>query len=378
LKLESVEFRVTNDPAAAAPIDHELRVPESRREPLREVLDRLDAVQDIALTTHVNADGDGAGSEAALAGWLLDRGKRVAIANPTPFPDRFAYLLPDGVELLAPGAAQDSRVGRAELLAVLDTGEPGRIGRVAKHLRDDAVVVLDHHPRSDRGIPGPGVRDSTACATGELIFDLLAMAGVRAWNESMIQGIYAAIETDTGSFRFSNTTPRTHAIAAELLRLGLDPEVAYRRLHATMPIERIAMIRLALEGLDRDPDLPITWITVPREVTHDMGATPDDLDGVQEFARNVEGTEVAIMFRQTLDGATKVSLRSNGDVDVNTIARQFGGGGHVKAAGALVGAPLESTRPRILEATRKAVRAALADAGPPDRRDGDQPDRHEP
>ncbi len=354
---------MTTDPAAAAPIDHVLRVPESRREPLREVLARLDAVRDIALTTHVNADGDGAGSEAALAGWLLQRGRRVAIVNPTPFPDRFAYLLPDGIEVLGPGAALDSRASDAGLLVVLDTGEPGRIGRVAKHVREDAVVVLDHHPPAHGGIPGPGVRDPAACATGELIFDLFATAGVTDWTGAMVRGVYAAIETDTGSFRFSNTTPRTHAIAADLLRRGLDPEAAYRRLHATVPFERIAMIRLALGGLDRDPDLPITWITVPREVTHDMGATADDLDGVQEFARNVEGTEVAIMFRQTLDGATKISLRSNGDVDVNAIARQFGGGGHVKAAGALIGGPLESTRPRVLEATREAVREALARDG---------------
>jgi phosphoesterase RecJ-like protein len=326
------------------------------------VLDRLEAVDDIALTTHVNADGDGAGSEAALGGWLIERGKRVAIINPTPFPDRFAYLLPAGVEVLSPGAMLDSRAAAADLLVVLDTGEPDRIGRVAKRVREDAVVVMDHHPRSDDGIPGPGVRDPTACATGELVFDLFAEAGVTAWTESMVQGVYAAIETDTGSFRFANTTPRTHAIAADLLRRGLDPEAAYRRLHATVPFERIAMIRLALGGLEKDPELPITWITVPREVTHDMGATPDDLDGVQEFARNVEGTEVAIMFRQTLDGATKISLRSNGDVDVNTIARQFGGGGHVKAAGALIGGPLESTRPRVLAATREAVRQDLADA----------------
>lgn len=350
---------MTTEPAAETPIDDILAVPDLRREPLLEVLQRVEAADDIALTTHVNADGDGAGSQAALAGWLLDRGKRVAIVNPTPFPDRFAYLLPGGVEVLAPGTALDSRARSADLLLVLDTGESDRIGRVARHVRDDAVAVIDHHPPSPESIPGPGVRDPSACATGELIFDLFRLAGTEPWNGSMVQGLYAAIETDTGSFRFANTTPRTHAIAADLLRRGLDPEAAYRRLHATVPLRRVAMLRLALEGLEKDPGLPITWITVPREVTHEMGASADDLDGVAEYARNVEGTEVALLFRQTLDGATKVSFRSNGDIDVNAIARQFGGGGHVKAAGALIGGPLESTRPRVLEATREAVRELL-------------------
>lgn len=350
---------MTTEPAAPTPIDDILTVPGPRRDPFLDVIRRIEAADDIALTTHVNADGDGAGSEAALSGWLVGRTSRVSIVNPTPFPDRFEYLLPDGVDVLEPGTALDSRVAEADLLIVLDTGEAGRIGRVARHLKADAVVVIDHHPTSAESIPGPGVRDPSACATGELIYDLFALAGVEAWSRAMVEGVYAAIETDTGSFRFSNTTPRTHAIAAEMLRRGLDPEEAYRRLHATVPIERIAMIRLALEGLDTDPELPITWITVPRTVTHEMEASADDLDGVADYARNVEGTEVALLFRQTRDGSTKVSFRSNGKVDVNAIAREFGGGGHVKAAGALIRGPLESTQPRVLEATRTAVREAF-------------------
>ncbi|MFO7893278.1 MAG: bifunctional oligoribonuclease/PAP phosphatase NrnA [Longimicrobiales bacterium] len=333
-----------------------LAVPAHRRDDLAVVLELLDAVDDIALTTHVNADGDGAGSEAALASWLLAQGKAVAIANPTPFPDSFRYMLPEGVELPEPGAELDSRVRAADLLLVLDTGEPGRIGRVAKLVREDAVAVLDHHPPAADGIPGPGLRDPSACATGELVFDLFVQADAREWSDAMVQGLYAAIETDTGSFRFSNTTPRTHAMAADLIRRGIDPEEVYRRLHATVSIERVRMLRLALNGLDTDPHLPITWITVPRQVTHEMGATADDLDGVVEYARNVEGTEVALIFRETLDGATKVSFRSNGGVNVNAIARQFGGGGHVKASGALVGGPPDEVRPKVLEAVRNAVR----------------------
>lgn len=340
-----------------------LAVPDDRRDPLFELLDILDDAANVVLTTHVNADGDGAGSQAALAAWLLGRGKKVSIANPTSFPSRFAYLLPDAVEVLEPGSALDARVRNADVVLVVDTGEPRRIGRVAKHLPDGRVMVLDHHPSADGGIPGPGLRDPSACATGELVYDLFDLAGDE-WDEAMVQGVYVAIETDTGSFRFSNTTPRAHAIAADLLARGVDPESVYRRLHATVPVERIQMIRMSLEHLETDPELPITWITVPREVTHDMGADADDLDGVADYARNVEGTEVAITFRETRDGATKISFRSNGSIDVNAIAREFGGGGHVKAAGALMGGPVETTRPRVLDAVRRAVRAAQGPGQP--------------
>jgi bifunctional oligoribonuclease and PAP phosphatase NrnA len=333
-----------------------LAVPADRQSDLRRVIGAVDDATDIVLTTHVNADGDGAGSQAALAGWLLRRGKRVAIANPTGYPDAFRWLLPDSVDLLEPGTGMDLRVRDADLVMVLDTGEHRRIGRVAKHLPEDRVVVLDHHPPGEDGIPGPGLRDPAACATGELLYDLFALSGEAHWSDAMIHGVYVAIETDTGSFRYSNTTPRAHAIAADLLARGVDPEAVYRRLHATVPLERIEMIRMALETLETDAHLPITWISIPRNVTHEMGATPDDLDGVAEYARNVSGTEVAITFRETLDGATKVSFRSNGETDVNAIARQFGGGGHVKAAGAVIGGPMDTTRPRVLEAVRRALR----------------------
>ncbi len=345
-------------------MDELLAVPDHRRGPLEELMRRIEEAHDIALTTHVNADGDGAGSEAALAGWLLGRGKAVAIANPTPFPDAYRYMLPAAVDVAELNAGVDSAVRNADLLLVVDTGEPGRIGRVARLVREDAVAVLDHHPPHADGIPGPGLRDPSACATGELVFDLFALAGVESWAESMVQGLYAAIETDTGSFRFSNTTPRTHAIAADLIRRGVDTEDVYRRLHATISMARLEIVRLALNELERDPDLPITWITVPRTVTHDMEATTEDLDGIVQYPRNVEGTEVALVFRETRDGSTKISLRSNGRVDVNAVARQFGGGGHVKAAGALVNGPVAEVRPRILDAVRDAVRADLAKETP--------------
>jgi bifunctional oligoribonuclease and PAP phosphatase NrnA len=332
-----------------------LAVPPHRRDPLARVVEILGGASTVALTTHVNADGDGAGCQTALASWLLGRGKRVTIANPTVFPDRYRYLIPDSVELMEPGPELDARVRNADVVVVLDTGEPRRLGRVAKHLPEGRVIVLDHHPAGDDGVPGPGLRDDTACATGEILYDLFQMAGTEPWTDTMSHGVYVAIETDTGSFRFSNTSSRAHAIAADLIRRGVDPEQVYRRLHAIMTMSRIRMIRRSLDTLQRDPDLPITWITVPREVTHEMGASADDLDGIADYARNLEGTEVAITFRETLEGGTKISFRSNGNVDVNAVARQFGGGGHVKAAGALISGPVEANVHRVLEAVRNAL-----------------------
>ncbi|HEX6939966.1 MAG TPA: bifunctional oligoribonuclease/PAP phosphatase NrnA [Longimicrobiales bacterium] len=334
-------------------------VPDARRPALGRVLEALDAARRVVLTTHVNADGDGAGSEAALAVWLAARGKTVAIVNPTPFPSTYLHLLAD------PAAVADFGTGRAEralrdadLVAVLDTSEPKRLGRMAKAVAERPAVVIDHHPPGEAIVVGPAVQDPTACATGELVFDLLRVADPDdAWPPAVAEAIYTAIVADTGSFRFSNTTPRAHAIAAELLRRGVDPEAVYRRLFATVPLGRIALLRAALDRLETDPEAHVTWIALPRSVLEPFNATAEDLDGVVDYARSIEGTEVAILLRELPDASTKVSWRSNGEVDVNAIARKFGGGGHIKAAGALVGQPLDAAREAVLEATREAVRA---------------------
>jgi phosphoesterase RecJ-like protein len=309
------------------------------------------------LTTHVNTDGDGAGSQAALAGWLAQRGCSVAIVNPTPFPPMFRFLV--GAEAVIADAgttAAKSALSQADVLIILDTAEHGRIGRIARWTKRLDTIVIDHHVPGGDTIPGTVLADPAACATGELIYDLLLHAGFpRPWPRPVREGIYTAIVTDTGSFRFSNTTRRAHAIAGDLIEQGVDPERMYRRIFATVPLERIRLLRYALERLEVDEAYPIAWITIERGVMERLGATSDDLDGIIEHARSIDGTEVAILMRETAEGATKVSLRSAGEVDVNAIARTFGGGGHIKAAGALVPEPIDRAAPRVLAAVRSAL-----------------------
>ena len=335
-----------------------LDVPGAREKPIRAILDALEDAHDVVLTTHVNADGDGTGSQAAFAALLQARDKHVHIVNPTAYPEAFRYLIDDQetiVDLNDPRA--EGVLATCDTLCVLDTGEWSRIGRVGRALADRRIIVIDHHLPGEDPIEGTDLRDPAACATGELVYDMFVASGTE-WSRQALLGVYAAILTDTGSFRFSNSTPRAHAIAADLIARGVDPEEMYRRIYATVPLRRIALLRHALERLDVDPVLPITWISIESGIMESLGCTSDDLDGVIEHARSIEGTEVALLFRATADGSTKVSLRSSGSVDVNAIARRFGGGGHAKASGALMGQPLQEARHLVLEAVRDAVRAA--------------------
>jgi bifunctional oligoribonuclease and PAP phosphatase NrnA len=332
-------------------------VPAHRRVALRRISDRLARAERVVLTTHINADGDGTGSQAAIAAWLRAAGVQVTIVNPTPFPDMFRFLVDEDLIADSGTTAGDRALRERDLLVVLDTAEAGRIGRVARSLDERPVIVIDHHVQTADALAAELIADVTACATGELVYDLLLLAEVpRPWPPQVLKGLYTALVTDTGSFRFANTTPRAHTITADLIHQGIDPEEMYRRIFATVPLRRVELLRHALERLEVDAEYAITWITIERGVMERLGTTSEDLDGIVEHARSIEGTEVAILFRETADGSTKVSLRSAGSLDVNAIARQFGGGGHVKASGALLSDRLRPARDRVLEAARAAIR----------------------
>ena len=320
------------------------------------------------LTTHINADGDGAGCEVALALHLERQGVKAAIVNPTPFPETFSFLL----HHLTPWSckAEEGRraLEKADLFVVLDTSEPSRLGEVYPAMRSRRIAVIDHHPSTPQSIGDPAIRDASACATGELIFDLIASPG-NALSRQEAEALYVAIVTDTGSFRFANTTSRTHEICADLLKAGVDPQDIYRNLYGQVTDERLELLRRALSSLERDPEWPLAWITLRRRDFQESRAASADLEGIVEHARQLRGVEIAVLFRELADKSTKVSLRSNGDADVAAIAREHGGGGHTKAAGAHIKGPLEASRAEVLSSARLALR--MKGLGPTRAGDGD-------
>lgn len=331
--------------------------PPRRRGPVRDVVEALRAAHRVVLTTHVNADGDGTGSEVALCSWLRASGTEAWIVNPTPYPTQFEFLLPDPtwvVDASKPRARE--LCVSADLAVVLDTGEVPRIGRVKPLVDGVSKMVIDHHPPGDRPIQGISLRDPSACATGELIYDVLSAAG-RPWPPEVRRGIYVAILTDTGSFRFTNATPACHRIAADLIEMGVDPEAAYREVYGAFPLRRFELLKASLDTLQVDDGGGVSWMSVPRDVYESLGCSPDDLEGLVDYPRSVEGVEVGLLFRQTSRGDTKASFRATGDLDVNALAREFGGGGHVKASGALVSGAPTKVVPRVVKRTREAVAA---------------------
>ena len=314
----------------------------------------------VALSTHINSDGDGCGSETALARLLAQRGIHARIVNPTPWPAMFAFLLGDDVEeASARGAAALEGV---DALIVLDINDIRRLGHLADTVRSLTIPisVIDHHVAGDEPIGHIAVADTAACATGELVFDIAITLGLDI-TPAVAQSLYAAILTDTGSFRFSNTSPRAHAIAAALLAAGVNPEEMYRRIYAQVSVGRLQLLREALASLQSEPELGLSYISVAAGAMERFDITSEELDGIVEHPRSISGTRMAMFFRDLGHGKVKVSFRSTGTVDVQQFARRYGGGGHAKASGALLTGALAEVQAQVVA----DARAFLHDAQVP-------------
>lgn len=308
----------------------------------------------------MNADGDGCGSESALAGLLAANGAAVKVVNPTPWPGAFGFLLNAAFrDESARGAAALKGI---DAFVVLDISDVKRLGTLADSVRALRVprLVVDHHIPSDEPPGDVVVSDTSACATGELVYDVAQVLGLEI-TEPVAEAIYVAILTDTGSFRFGNTSPRCLAIAADLLARGVDPEVMYQRVYASGTEARVRILGDALQTLGVDADVGLAWMSLDAEVLERHGGTSEDLDGAVEHARSIGGTRMALFFRDLGHGKVKVSFRSIAGTDVNAFARQFGGGGHARASGALIPGSLEEVREQVVEAAREYLK------GGPDR-----------
>jgi len=334
-----------------------LSVPQQRRESIERLAQELRAGRSVAISTHINADGDGCGSETALARLLGQMGIRSKIVNPTPWPEMYKFLLGDDVRDESDKGAKALK--DADVLVVLDISDVKRLGVLSEAVRRLTIpkLVIDHHLPSDDPPSKLMLADTAACATGELIYDFATCVGLEI-TPDIARALYIALLTDTGGFRFSNTTARCLSIAGQLIASGVEPEEMYGRLYASMPVGRLHLLRDALATLEVDPEYGISWISVPAGAAEQYGLRSEDLEGIAEHPRSIGGTRLAIFFRDLGHDKVKVSFRSTGDVDVNKFAKQFGGGGHARASGALIEGDLEVVRKKVVAAAREFLAAA--------------------
>ena len=329
------------------------------------------------LTTHINPDGDGLGSEAAMAMWLKAQGKQAVALNDSVMPPAFAFLARHAAfEVYEPEAAE-RHFGEADAVVVLDTSNRQRIGRLAQVLDRHAVpiAVVDHHVTHARGFGQVNVIEAEASATGEIVYDLIREGGGTI-TPAIAEALYVALMTDTGSFRYSNTDSHAHRMAAELLTHGLDPQALHAQVHSHASAGRLRFFGEVLSALELLADGRLVVLEASPEHFHRHGLEGADTDGLVDLPRTIAGVEAVALFSEVEPGKVKVSLRSTGRVSVDQVCSRLGGGGHVHAAGVLLRGSRAEARARILPELMSLIDAlppragAEAPAGPPITRSG--------
>ncbi|MBI3540344.1 MAG: bifunctional oligoribonuclease/PAP phosphatase NrnA [Candidatus Eisenbacteria bacterium] len=311
------------------------------------------------LTTHINPDGDGLGSETALALWLAQSGREARVLNDAVMPLNFTFLGRDvAYESYEPEVAE-RRFTEADAVIVLDTSNRQRVGRVAQHFDRHAIpiAVVDHHV-SHAGFGQVNVIEPEKAATGEIIYDLIREGGGTI-TRTIAEALYVALMTDTGSFRYSNTDSHAHRMAAELLTHGLDPQRLHSDVHSHASAGRLRFFGEVLSALEMLEDGRLVVLEAAPEQFQRHGLVGADTDGLVDLPRTIGGVEVVALFSEVDPGKVKVSLRSTGRVSIDQVASRLGGGGHVHAAGVLLRGTRAEVRERVLPALGELVRAAV-------------------
>lgn len=290
----------------------------------------------MVIVSHISPDGDTLGSSLALAHALRMLGKEVMLNVDDDIPSVFSFL---------PGIGEYMRFSPddsvpADLLIVIDASSADRAGNAMNVVKARSVLNIDHH-KTNTHFADYLYLDSDAAATAEIIYSLLLELGTEL-NTEIATCIYEGLYTDTGSFKYSNTTSRTLSIASALLTYGVNPSLISDNMEVKSR-SQVEMLGKVLETLTFLRDGKIAYVEVAPEL-YDYNV---DTDTFVSYPRYIEGVEVALLFKQVEENLTRVSFRSK-QVDVAKIALSFGGGGHQKASGCSIHAPLKEAESIVL------------------------------
>jgi phosphoesterase RecJ-like protein len=313
----------------------------------------------LVLVTHINPDGDALGSEWSLASYLLSLGKTVRIINQDPAPETLNFIGFDRVPIEIYRAEQhDASLAAAERIVLVDNSAPDRLGRMEPVMRASAerTLCVDHHPT--RNAPwADNIVDVNYCATTAMIYDLTRAAG---WTPDLqaARAIYVGLVTDTGFFRFNSTNARTHEIAAELIRMGVEPARAYQEIYERNSAPYVRLLGHALTGLQIDAEGAVASVRITRQLLERLQAEEVDATEITTSLLALDGVRVAILFRELEQGRVKVSLRSKGMLDVHRLAIEFGGGGHRNASGIVMECGLDQAISVVIDRATALLGAA--------------------
>ncbi|MBU2626074.1 MAG: bifunctional oligoribonuclease/PAP phosphatase NrnA [candidate division Zixibacteria bacterium] len=303
------------------------------------VIEALRNSKKVLITAHIDPDGDSLGSQLAMNDYLESLGKETRIYDDGAIPSRYLFL--EGIEkVFTDPAGYDFD---PDLVVVLETTQIERTGYVAGLIKPGTKIMnIDHHPGNTLYGDIPLI-DEQASSVGEIVYKILKQAGYTL-SKATAEKIFTAILTDTGRFHFSSTTPDSLRIAAELLEAGVEPREITDNIYFSMNQRQLLVIGGLISTSEMAVDGKVCALTLTRKMLHEQNLEFSDFEGVVEFAMRLRDVSIGVLFKDTADDRTKISLRSRSTVDVSQLAKRFGGGGHFNAAGATINEPLDNAK----------------------------------
>jgi phosphoesterase RecJ-like protein len=319
-------------------------------ESIEKLKDLIMKSESICIISHILPDGDSIGSVLAFGMALRSiKGNQVIMAVNDDIPDIYKFL---------PGIGQMETINnedKFDLLITLDCSDLDRLGDkkiLVENVKE--IVNIDHHI-SNVNFGDLNIVDSKAAATGEIIYKILEEMNIDITKE-IATCIYVAISTDTGSFKYENTSPATHSIASKLLEKGIDLNRITTEIYQSRPLAKTRLLIKSLNTLELYCNGKIGVVSITKEMLNKTGTNINDADGIVEFVRDIHTIEVACILKEIETNEIKVGLRSKKYVDVAEIAKYFNGGGHIRASGCTIKNDLESTKNIILTKIKEYIR----------------------
>ncbi len=318
---------------------------------MHQIVEAIRQRRRFVLSSHARPDGDSIGSQLALAYALRRLGKEAVMVNKDRAPGPLLQF-PGVADIIVADAVQ----GEFDAAIIMECGDLGRTGVAC--LDRSFVINIDHHPGNTE-YGQLNWFDASAAACGEMVFDLVEALGVPLTAE-IATHVYLAILTDTGSFHYSNITPRTFEISKRCIEAGVDPVLVARNVYDSNNMGRLKLFGAVLSAMQLDDTGRIAVVYLDHKMARDAGGTYEDTEGLINLPLTVKEIQAVVFFKQSEGDEYRVSMRSKGNIDIGAVAKQFGGGGHKNAAGCTVVGGIDTLQRTFIDRMTVAIDAQSA------------------
>ena len=314
--------------------------------------------QDFIITSHVNPDGDSIGSEIALYAYLKKSGKNPKIISYSETPSNYTFLDRGNVIEKFNETEHSKAIGNADVIFILDTNDYNRVKSMAPYIQNSKAkkVCIDHHEGFNKNGFDYYISDTDSPSTGEILYKFFKSIGGNVIDNKIAEALYTAIMTDTGSFKFPRTDSETHTITADLLGYDIKPIDVYSEVYDKSTLGKLQFLGRFLDRIKTEYNGKMIYSSVYQKDFAETGTDQYATEGFSQHLMSVGTVQISVLFTETKNGV-KISFRSKGEIPVNELAKEFGGGGHKNAAGASIdGGNMEKIKKETIEKAEKYIK----------------------